>query len=317
MPSRRDSLPPLLLRARARPCLHAGIQRDARAGARGMQGSRPHGRRRLRGGGVPRLLARAQRVRPGREPRQAGHLAPALCGARPAWAVRGCWFRALLEHPPAPSPIVPATSQARCAAASARCSVRPASPVRWCSGVTIHTVRSPAVRRWRLRPTRCPAVRGVKAQALAGQPVKDLVRPRPRLLGVRGGRTGPVRSVARHRAAGRRPTAPSRPRAARLPVCSRQRASRALGRARARSRHSRSAVPATSPSGATRLDWLPGSRRSGRASRVRSRPSELPAGRRGQVRPAPRKPSERLVRRRGQPLSLVAREPMIRLVQWD
>jgi hypothetical protein len=100
----------------------------------------------------------------------------ALCGAQPAWAVRGCWFRALLEHPPVHIP-----DRAR------------DLPGRLCAGLgTLQRAAcvTGAMVVWANDPYRalagCAAMaapadeasctRGVKAQALAGQPVKELVR---------------------------------------------------------------------------------------------------------------------------------------------
>ena len=113
-----------------------------------------------------------QAVRPGKQitsPR-------ALCGAQPVWAVRGCWFRALLEHPPAHIP-----DRAR------------DLPSRLCRGLgTLQRAAciTGAIVVWGNDPYRalagCAAMaapadeascaRGVKAQALAGRPVKELVR---------------------------------------------------------------------------------------------------------------------------------------------
>ena len=100
----------------------------------------------------------------------------ALCGAQPAWAVRGCWFRASLEHPPAHIPDrardLPRTlcrglgTLQRAACVTGAMVLWGNDPYRALAGCAAMAAPADEV----------SCVRGVKAQALAGQPVKDLVR---------------------------------------------------------------------------------------------------------------------------------------------
>ena len=100
----------------------------------------------------------------------------ALCGAQPAWAVRGCWFRASLEHPPAhipdrardlPSRLCPGLGTLqRAACVTGAMVVWGNDPYRALAGCAAMAAPADEV----------SCVRGVKAQALAGRPVKDLVR---------------------------------------------------------------------------------------------------------------------------------------------
>ena len=100
----------------------------------------------------------------------------ALCGAQPAWAVRGCWYRALLEHPPARIPDrardlpgalcggLGGLQRAGCVAGAMV--VWGDDPVRALAGCASMTADADAG----------ACVRGVKGQVLAGRPVAELAR---------------------------------------------------------------------------------------------------------------------------------------------
>ena len=99
-----------------------------------------------------------------------------LCAAQPQWAVRGCWYRALLEHPPSRIP-----DQAR---------DLPGVLCAGLAGLQRSGCVTGAMLVWNDDPYRALAgcasmapvpdavacVRGVKGQALAGKPATELTR---------------------------------------------------------------------------------------------------------------------------------------------
>lgn len=99
-----------------------------------------------------------------------------LCGAQPAWAARGCWFRAFVERPPAHIPALtrdlPAALCGRLAGLQRAGCVTGAAvvwgddPLRVLAGCATMA----------LAADQAACVRGVKAQALAGRPAAALVR---------------------------------------------------------------------------------------------------------------------------------------------
>ena len=99
----------------------------------------------------------------------------ALCARQPVWAVRGCWYRALLEHPPAkipdrardlPSLCAGLAGLQRAGCVTGAMVVWSNDPFRQLAGCASLVAAADAV----------ACVRGVKGQALAGRPVADLVR---------------------------------------------------------------------------------------------------------------------------------------------
>lgn len=100
----------------------------------------------------------------------------ALCAAQPVWAVRGCWFRALREHPPAHIPDrardLPGvlcgglTGLQRAGCVTGAMVVWSDDPYKALAGCA--TMAS--------ADDQAACVRGVKGQALAGRPTAELVR---------------------------------------------------------------------------------------------------------------------------------------------
>ncbi len=99
----------------------------------------------------------------------------ALCARQPAWAVRGCWYRALLEHPPVkipdrardlPSLCAGLAKLQRAGCVAGAMVVWGDDPFRQLAGCAALAAAADAV----------ACVRGVKGQVLAGHPVADLVR---------------------------------------------------------------------------------------------------------------------------------------------
>ena len=99
----------------------------------------------------------------------------ALCARQPAWTVRGCWYRALLEHPPAkipdrardlPSLCTGLTALQRAGCVAGAMVVWGDDPFRQLAGCAAMAAAADAV----------ACVRGVKGQVLAGRPVAGLVQ---------------------------------------------------------------------------------------------------------------------------------------------
>lgn len=108
-------------------------------------------------------------------PRQPISSPRALCARQPVWAVRGCWYRALLEHPPAkipdrardlPSLCTGLAGLQRAGCVAGAMVVWGDDPFRQLAGCASMAALADAA----------ACVRGVKGQALAGRPVADLVR---------------------------------------------------------------------------------------------------------------------------------------------
>ena len=99
-----------------------------------------------------------------------------LCALQPAWAVRGCWFRALLEQPPR---TIPAAARA---VPGALCGGLPALQRAGCvAGAMLVWGDDPyrvlaACGTMAAAADQAACVRGVKGQLLAGRPQADLVR---------------------------------------------------------------------------------------------------------------------------------------------
>lgn len=108
-------------------------------------------------------------------PGQPISLPRALCARQPTWAVRGCWYRALLEHPPTKIPDRARDLPSLCTrlAGLQRAGCVTGAMVVWSNDPYLQLAGCASMAAV-VDAVAC--VRGVKGQALAGRPTVDLVR---------------------------------------------------------------------------------------------------------------------------------------------